>query len=61
MPADRAGRRPLPSPRGALLDCPDAKALSAFYAELLGKPITYEADGAAVIGNDGITPCCSSR
>jgi hypothetical protein len=30
--------------------------LSAFYAELLGKPITYEADGAAMIGNDGDHP-----
>ena len=29
---------------GVMLDCPDAKALSAFYAELLGKPVTYEAE-----------------
>ena len=28
---------------GVMLDCPDAKALSRFYAELLGKPVTYEA------------------
>jgi predicted enzyme related to lactoylglutathione lyase len=41
---------------GVMLDCPDAKALSAFYSELLGKPITYEADGMAMIGNDGEQP-----
>jgi catechol-2,3-dioxygenase len=38
---------------GVMLDCPDAHALSAFYAELLGKPVTYDADGAAMIGNEG--------
>lgn len=41
---------------GVMLDCPDAKALSAFYAELLGKPITYEGDGVAMIGNEGDRP-----
>ena len=41
---------------GVMLDCPDAKELSAFYAELLGKPVTYEADGMAMIGNDGAQP-----
>ena len=41
---------------GVTLDCPDAKELSAFYAELLGKPVTYEADGMAMIGNDGAQP-----
>ncbi|MGH3405707.1 MAG: VOC family protein [Streptosporangiaceae bacterium] len=39
-----------------MLDCPDAKALSHFYAELLGKPVTYEADGVAMIGQDGGQP-----
>ena len=39
-----------------MLDCPDAKALSHFYAELLGKPVTYEADGVAMIGTDGAQP-----
>jgi catechol 2,3-dioxygenase-like lactoylglutathione lyase family enzyme len=39
-----------------MLDCPDAKALSHFYAELLGKPVTYEADGVAMIGADGSQP-----
>jgi hypothetical protein len=35
-----------------MLDCPDVKALSQFCAELLGKPVTYEADGVAMIGAD---------
>jgi predicted enzyme related to lactoylglutathione lyase len=39
-----------------MLDCPDAKALSHFYAELLGKPVTYEADGIAMIGEAGAQP-----
>ncbi len=39
-----------------MIDCPDAKALSHFYAELLGKPVTYEADGVAMIGEDGAQP-----
>lgn len=41
---------------GVMLDCPDAKALSAFYAELLGKPVTYEGEGVAMIGTDGEKP-----
>jgi len=41
---------------GVMLDCPDAKELSTFYGELLGKPITYESDGVAMIGNDGEQP-----
>jgi catechol-2,3-dioxygenase len=41
---------------GVMLDCPDAKALSAFYSELLGKPVTFEADGMAMIGEDGAQP-----
>jgi predicted enzyme related to lactoylglutathione lyase len=41
---------------GVMLDCPDAAALSAFYAELLGKPVTYEGDGMAMIGEDGAQP-----
>lgn len=41
---------------GVMLDCPDAKALSGFYSELLGKPITYEDDGVAMIGEDGGQP-----
>jgi predicted enzyme related to lactoylglutathione lyase/catechol 2,3-dioxygenase-like lactoylglutathione lyase family enzyme len=41
---------------GVMLDCPDAKQLSQFYSELLGKPITYDGEGAAMIGNDGEQP-----
>jgi catechol 2,3-dioxygenase-like lactoylglutathione lyase family enzyme len=41
---------------GVMLDCPDASRLSAFYAELLGKPVSYEADGVAMIGQDGAQP-----
>jgi catechol-2,3-dioxygenase len=41
---------------GVMLDCPDAKVLSTFYSELTGKPITYEAPGAAMIGEDGKMP-----
>jgi catechol-2,3-dioxygenase len=41
---------------GVMLDCPDAKLLSAFYATLLGKPITYSGDDAAMIGEDGQHP-----
>jgi catechol-2,3-dioxygenase len=41
---------------GVMLDCPDAAVLSAFYAELLGKPVTYQADGMAMIGDDGERP-----
>ena len=39
-----------------MLDCPDAKALATFYSELLGKPITYEGDGAMMIGEEGAQP-----
>jgi hypothetical protein len=41
---------------GVMLDCPDAKAMSAFYAKLLSKPVTYEGDGIAMIGEDGAQP-----
>jgi catechol-2,3-dioxygenase len=41
---------------GVMLDCPDVTALSGFYAELLGKPVTYAGDGMAMIGADGAQP-----
>jgi hypothetical protein len=44
------------NPAVVMLDCPAAKALSRFYAELLGKPVTYEAGGIAMIGEDGAQP-----
>ncbi len=47
---------PHPTIFGVMLDVPDAKASSAFYAELTGKPITYEAEGMAMLGNEGEQP-----
>jgi catechol-2,3-dioxygenase len=41
---------------GIMLDCPDPGALATFYSELLGKPVTYEGEGAAMIGQDGEQP-----
>jgi catechol-2,3-dioxygenase len=41
---------------GVMLDCPDATELSRFYSELLGKPVTYEGEGVAMIGADGAMP-----
>jgi catechol-2,3-dioxygenase len=52
----RSADNPKTTLMGVMLDCPDAKALSAFYADLLGKPVTYEGDGVAMIGNDGAQP-----
>lgn len=46
---------------GVTLDCPDVQVLSVFYSELLGKPVTYEADGVAMIGNDGEQPVMFQR
>ncbi|MDI1464707.1 VOC family protein [Catellatospora sp. KI3] len=51
-----SAEQPQPALAGVMLDCPDAKQLSAFYAELLGKPVTYEGDGMAMIGEDGAQP-----
>ncbi|BAL91170.1 hypothetical protein AMIS_59500 [Actinoplanes missouriensis 431] len=47
---------PEPTLMGVMLDCPDAKELSGFYAELLGKPVTYSGDGMAMIGEEGAQP-----
>jgi catechol-2,3-dioxygenase len=41
---------------GVVIDCSDASALSRFYAELLGKPVTTDADGVAVIGERDAHP-----
>ncbi|MBB5867027.1 catechol-2,3-dioxygenase [Allocatelliglobosispora scoriae] len=41
---------------GVMLDCPDAKELAGFYAELLGKPVTFAGDGMAMVGDDGAQP-----
>jgi catechol 2,3-dioxygenase-like lactoylglutathione lyase family enzyme len=32
-----------------ILDCPDPAGLAAFYAELLGLPVTYRSDDFAVV------------
>jgi catechol 2,3-dioxygenase-like lactoylglutathione lyase family enzyme len=32
-----------------IFDCPDPSALAAFYAELLGQPITYRSDDFVVV------------
>ena len=40
--------------RSVVIDCPDPRALAAFYAELLGLPVTYdEEDEWVVIGGGG--------
>jgi hypothetical protein len=41
---------------GVVLDCPDASALNKFYGELLGKPVTKNADGVAMIGEPDAHP-----
>ena len=41
---------------GVMLDVPDAKVASTFYAGLTGKPITYEGDGMAMLGSEGEQP-----
>jgi catechol 2,3-dioxygenase-like lactoylglutathione lyase family enzyme len=41
---------------GVMLDCPDADQLSTFYAALLDKPVTYQGEGMAMIGEDGAQP-----
>ena len=35
-----------------ILDCPDPHALAAFYAELLGKPITYTSADFVVVATN---------
>lgn len=41
---------------GVMLDRPDAVGLSRCYSQLLGKPLTYEGEGVAMIGEDGGRP-----
>ena len=35
-----------------MLDCPEPAALAAFYAELLGQPITYRSDDWVVVARN---------
>ncbi|MFD7309315.1 VOC family protein [Promicromonospora sp. NPDC059942] len=37
---------------GPTFDCPDASALARFWSEILGAPVTYDADGVAMLGGD---------
>lgn len=37
---------------GVTVDCPDSHALASFWSALLGEPITYDADGMAMLGGD---------
>ncbi|WP_433220226.1 VOC family protein [Dactylosporangium sp. CS-047395] len=41
---------------GVMLDCPDARELALFYSAVLGKPLTYDGEGASMIGEDGAQP-----
>jgi catechol 2,3-dioxygenase-like lactoylglutathione lyase family enzyme len=38
-----------------VLDCPEPKALAAFYARLLDQPITYDSDDFVVVSADDRT------
>lgn len=38
-----------------VIDCPDPSSLAAFYSELIGLPITYEADDWVVIAENDTT------
>src|SRR5439155_4106021 len=38
-----------------VIDCPDPPALAAFYAELLGQPVTYRSDDFVVVSADDTT------
>ena len=45
-----------------VLDCPDPRALAAFYAELLGMRVNEDTDGDWVVigreaGSAGFLPC----
>jgi catechol 2,3-dioxygenase-like lactoylglutathione lyase family enzyme len=38
-----------------VLDCPDPDALAAFYAALLGQPVTYRSDDWVVVADNDTT------
>lgn len=46
---------------GPVLDCPDPLLLSLFYTALLGKPLTHDDDGFAMIGEEGAQPVLFQR
>ena len=35
---------------GTTFDCPDASALARFWSGVMGEPVTYDADGVAMVG-----------
>jgi catechol 2,3-dioxygenase-like lactoylglutathione lyase family enzyme len=35
---------------GTTFDCPDASALAQFWSGVMGQPVTYDADGVAMLG-----------
>lgn len=35
---------------GTTFDCPDASALAGFWSRVMGEPVTYDADGVAMLG-----------
>ncbi|WP_369370257.1 VOC family protein [Promicromonospora sp. Populi] len=37
---------------GTTFDCADASALAQFWSGVLGQPVTYDADGVAMLGGD---------
>jgi predicted enzyme related to lactoylglutathione lyase len=37
---------------GVTVDCPDSHSLAEFWSAVLGDPITYDADGMAMLGGD---------
>lgn len=51
-----AGNNETTALMGVMLDCPGAKVLATFYCGLLGKPVTCDGDGVAMIGADGGQP-----
>lgn len=38
-----------------ILDCPDPRALAAFYSALLGQPVTYDSDDFVVVAESDTT------
>jgi catechol 2,3-dioxygenase-like lactoylglutathione lyase family enzyme len=38
-----------------VIDCPDPRALAAFYSALLGQPVTYDTDDFTVVAENDTT------
>lgn len=52
-PAGEGSPRPIGRLHHLILDCPDPRTLAAFYATLLGLPITYDSDDFVVVSLGG--------